>query len=627
MHRNDRPHVGRMLYLALFAAVLLTGRNTAQGQEPASVSPVPEQLESGDRLTRIEEQLRKLESHNQNLQQRYDDLSKKYDTMLQQGKDPVFGMRQGNSDGKGIPGGVNVQPAAFLQGGREQTGTSGAGVPRGGPRTHEPEEDQGEEIEETAQTGQERRRFQSGTAGPGQIIEAQTPELMSDYVDARGPYVPDMRPLGLPGSVRFREGLEIRAADDFFTLEFHNLSQLDYREFSQTGDALHDNFIIPRQRWYFQGQVSPYAYYYTVINRGYGSLDILDSWADFNFAPQYKEQFQFRAGRMKTPYTYEYIKISESDLIAPERSLFITNFAPNREEGAMAHGYLFQRSLEYYVGVFNGARRSFNDFNNSKDAFGLVNFKPFLLSGPDWLKQLNITGSVNGGSQHNPVQPVNLTTANDQSTNGSPATVNVSPTFLIFNSKALEDGMRMEWATDVAYYYRSFTMLANYEGGFQNYALASPTTLPSTTAFGSFASGAFVGVAGTHRQAVPMQGWSVAATYFVTGEQITRRVYLVEPRRPFGYYNGRLNPGAIELYSRFSNLQLDDKIFTGGFANGAFWANRADAIDTGVNWYWNHYVRMYFDWQHSIFNKNVFLSDTKYTRHEDLYWFRTQIFF
>jgi len=158
----------------------------------------------------------------------------------------------------------------------------------------------------------------------------------------------------LPAEVRFREGLEIRAADDFITLEFHNLSQLDYRDFSQTGDALHDNFIIPRQRWYFQGQVSPYAYYYTVINRGYGSLDILDSWADFNFAPEYKENFQLRVGRMKTPFTYEYIKVSESDLIAPERSLFISNFAGNRQDGAMAHGYLFSAAWNIMPGSSMG---------------------------------------------------------------------------------------------------------------------------------------------------------------------------------------------------------------------------------------------------------------------------------
>jgi phosphate-selective porin OprO/OprP len=187
--------------------------------------------------------------------------------------------------------------------------------------------------------------------------------------------------------------------------------------------------------------------------------------------------------------------------------------------------------------------------------------------------------------------------------------------------------LHMQWAADVAYYYKSFTLLANYEGGFQNYGLQGPGTLPSTTVYGPFASGAFVGVGSPTRVNVPLTGWSVAVTYFITGEQITRRVYLTEPRRPFGYYNGQLNPGAIEAYFRFSNLQLGDQVFTGGLANPADWANRVSTTDTGINWYWNHYVRWYFDWQHAFYNQPVFMSNTKSTRHNDLYWLRTQIFF
>ncbi|HTU22525.1 MAG TPA: porin [Gemmataceae bacterium] len=634
MYHTRRGFIRLVLTLALVGAGLASTRSMALGQEAANEPPSPEDREpdSPDRLTRIEQQLQKLEDSNRHLRKRYNDLSRKYQSLLQQGNEPVFGGRAGSSDGMGVPGAVTIQPASFLpEDAREQTGEGGAGVPSdGGPRTYEPEEagGEGEEVDGgPLQPRIPRSRLQAGTSGPGEVIEPMSPAVMAGYVDQRGSYRPDMRPLGMPASISFREGLEFRAADDFFTLEFHNLTQLDYRQFSQTGDALHDNFVIPRQRWYFQGQVSPYAYYYTVINRGYGSLDILDSWADFNFAPQYKEQFQLRTGRMKTPYTYEYIKISESDLIAPERSLFVTNFADNREEGIMAHGYLFERSLEYYAGVFDGPRRSFTGFGNSKPIFGLINYKPFLINGPEWLKNLNLTGSINGGIVRAPTQPSALTTANDQSTTSSPAIVNVSPTFLIFKSNAFENGSYMQWAGDVAYYYKSFTMLANYAGGYQTYSLQGSGTLPSANVYGAYASGAFVGVGSSKRTEVPLAGWSVACTYFLTGEEITRRVYLLEPRRPFGFYNGRLNPGAIEAYARFSNLQLGDQVFTGGFANPADWANRVSTTDTGINWYWNHYVRMYFDWQHAFYNQPVFMSDSKSTRHNDLYWFRTQIFF
>jgi len=616
---------------------------TIRGQEatypapPQSISPD----EPIDRMARIEARLRELETRDRQWQKRYDGLAQEYAKKQRQANSPVFGAEAKNSDGQGVPGGVDRGLSALNwiqdepsgseedeeqseeEGAvRRQSGAGGAGVRMGtsgrplrGPFGQPPRSPFG--------TGEASTRRQSGTGGAGVKVAPNTGEEMGEYVDQRGPYVPDMRPLGLPAAVQFREGLQIRSSDEFFTFEFHNLTQLDYRQFAQTGDALHDNFIIPRQRWYFQGDITPYATYYTVINRGYGSLDILDSWVDFNFAPKYQGQFQIRAGRMKTPYTYEYIKISESDLIAPERSLFVGNFAGNRQLGLMAHGQLFDRIMEYFVGVFNGPRRSFQDFNNSKDVYAFFNFRPFVNTDVNWLKQLNLGGSINGGNEHNPTQPGQLSTANDQST--SAAVLNVSPTFLEFNNTTIEDGMRMQWSGDVAYYYKSFTMLAGYQGGFQNYAISGPVTSSNK----DFAQGtaAFVGFAGSHRERVPLEGWSLAATYFLTGEQITRRVYLTEPVRPFGYYNGRLNPGAIELFSRFSNLQVGDQVFTGGFANPALWANRANAIDTGVNWYLNHYVRMYFDWQHSMYNREIFLSTQHFTKSNDLFWLRTQVFF
>jgi phosphate-selective porin OprO/OprP len=55
--------------------------------------------------------------------------------------------------------------------------------------------------------------------------------------------------------------------------------------------------------------------------------------------------------------------------------------------------------------------------------------------------------------------------------------------------------------------------------------------------------------------------------------------------------------------------------------------SRVNAIDTGVNWYLNHYVPLYFDWQHSVYNRPIILSANKSSRHNDLFWFRTQVFF
>jgi phosphate-selective porin OprO/OprP len=579
------------------------------GVPPARSPAAPAPEDPAARAARMEAQIQQLQLQNQLLLNKFDVLSRQYEA-LQNNLNPFVPtaavIRQQESGGAekkstGGSGGSGGEPAGAPKkaaaGGREPDVMGIGPVGSGG-------------------TGGEPSGVPGGVREPGVVAEKEE-ELGPE------PYKPDMDPARRRTSSLFQEGIQWASQDNYFSLVFHNLSQLDYREFQPGGDPLHSQFIVPRQRWYFQGNVSPYANYYAVINRGYGSLDILDTWVDYNLWPEYKDQLQIRVGRMKTPYTYEYIKISESDLIAPERSLFVGNFAGNRQDGAMAHGRLFDRTVEYYAGVFNGPRRSFQDFNDNKDWFFFLNTKPFLHSDICFLRQLNVGGSINWGTERNPVQPALLQTAADQSTSATLSTV--SPTFMEFNSNAFENGSRAQWSGDVAYYYKSFTMLAGYQGGWQDYSLSGAT--PPTAREIQNGTANLVGVQNGVHTHVPMLGWSVAATYFLTGEEITRRVYLVEPRRPFGWNNGQFGPGAIELYSRVANLQLSDKVFTSGLVDPALWSNRATTVDTGINWYLNHYIRMYFDWQWSDFYKPIFLAPGATTKHMDLYWIRTQVFF
>ena len=463
-------------------------------------------------------------------------------------------------------------------------------------------------------------------AVPGQHLRPRrTNELGSIGLPALPEYKPNMPALKRKVEAEFGDGLTVKTDDDYFSLTFHNLTQVDGRFFDPSGDPLHDNFIIPRQRWYVIGNISPNVRYYTVINRGYGTLDVLDAWVDLNFGGIDRDKLEIRVGRMKTPYTYEYIKISETDLIAPERSVFVGNLAPNREIGVMAHGRLLNQRLEYAVGLFNGPRRSFEGFNNGKDLFTFINSKPFLDGDSELLKQLNVGGSWNWGNEHNPAQPFDLRTANDQST--SPAAGNVSPTFFRLADNVFEDGTRMQWSGDVAWYYKSMGILAGYQGGFQDYALTIGV-LPSVQQL-RLGQQEFAGVIGGNRTRVPMSGYSIAAFYFLTGEEITRRVDLLEPRKQFASSAlSEGNIGAIELFSRYAFMSLGGDVFTAGLADPTISSNRATVIDNGVNWYLNHYVKLTFDWQYSAYGSPVLLTPAgRNTSFNNLFWLRTQVFF
>jgi phosphate-selective porin OprO/OprP len=469
----------------------------------------------------------------------------------------------------------------------------------------------------TAGTGQGRGPFtmEYGTREFGTVGETppQRGTTLGTIRRREIEYRPNMSAQARKVEWEFQDGLTAQTTDGYFSLTFHNLTQVDYRTFNPSGDPLHDQFFIPRQRWYFLGNASPFVEYYTVINRGYNSLDLLDAFADFNTGVIKKEKFRIRVGRMKTPFTYEYIKISETDLIAPERSVFVGNFAPNRQEGAMMHGQVFEERAEYAVGVFNGPRRSFGDYNNSKDLFLFLNTKPFLRSDCELLEQLNLGGSYNFGNEHNPTQPAVLRTASDQSS-GADAN-GVSPVFYTFNPNVFEQGMRMQWSADLTYYYKSFGLMAGYQGGYQNYGL-SPVAIPST----------FVGVTSVRQTHVNLSGWEVTAFYFITGEEITRRAFLLEPRNEFDGTWRRHHMGAYELFTRFANLAMSDNSLALAQA-GLASSNRANVIDNGVNWYVNHYTKLTFDWQYAYYPTPVQISPTKTTTFNNIFWLRAQLFF
>ncbi len=542
----------------------------------------------------MDQRLLRMEQANEKLLRQLDTLSKQYEDLSKRVGDPA--VKPAESQTSGDAGGEATGTGT----GRQGTGVAGDESGRGAQGTV------GRGSNSGAAEGAGTRG--NDTAVPAEDGKNVTGDKATGAEGKVGRTSAEEKPRSIKTTVA--NGLRFTSDDDEFQLIFHDLTQVEYRSFPGLGghSVLKDSFFIPRQRFYFQGRATKNVEFYTVLNRGYGSIDLLDAFITLNYDPRAR----FRFGRMKTPTSYEYYQIAEGDLIAPERSLYTGNYSGNRQEGAMFLGSVLEKRAEYAIGVFNGPRRSFQDFNYDKDLFAFFNVRPFEKNeNLSALKYFNVGGEFDFGNELNPVQPSSLRTANDQSTAASGAALNIlSPSFLTFNNNVNENGFRDHYSAWIAWYYKSFNLLAQYDGGLQNYS-----TGPNST-----------------RIAVPIQGYFVQAYYFLTGEEISRRVD-IKPLKNFAFKGGKLQgPGAIEVHSRFSALNLGGNVFTGGLADPNIWSNSAYIVDTGANWYLNEYTKIYFDWQYAGFGDGVFNGSdargkTRLTRDTNLLWLRFQLFF
>jgi phosphate-selective porin OprO/OprP len=178
-----------------------------------------------------------------------------------------------------------------------------------------------------------------------------------------------------------------------------------------------------------------------------------------------------------------------------------------------------------------------------------------------------------------------------------------APVFLQLEGDVRERGLRRLWEMHLAYYYKQLTLQAAWDTGFNSYSH---------------------GLEGPIR--VPTYGYHVQAAYLVTGEQVDRRTF-IEPLQPLDLRHGKRGHGAVELEARYDDFRVGNEIFTAGFADPNLWTNRVQTIDAGVNWYLNMFVRIQFDWQHSIFASPVPYRPGAFQSSSDLFWIRTQLYF
>lgn len=386
------------------------------------------------------------------------------------------------------------------------------------------------------------------------------------------------------------KGFELRTKESEFTFHFQNLTQIDYRAYSRDMAPVQDTFVIPREWLIFNGNITKEWEYYAAFAFGFDNVNLLDAFINIH----YDDRLQFKIGRFKTPFTYEFYTLPIQGLIQPERSLFFNNFGINRDIGVMAHGSLFEKSVDYAFGVFNGTRNGYLDNNDAKDVMGYINLRPW--EGSDSpLSHLNIGGSFDYGDQdQNPVPQVLRTNV---PTTGNPI---VGPEFLAFNPGVRESGPRSLGSLHAAWYYEQLSLIGEYQFGTQEYSLA----------------GNDVGLS--------IHSWYVQGGYFLTGETVTARG-VVKPLQNFDPKTGGC--GAWELMGRYNWLTLGDEVFDDGLADPTQWTNEVALVDLGVNWYPNQYIKVAALWEHAMFDDPTRYRPGAFATTNDMFWTRLQLYF
>lgn len=422
-------------------------------------------------------------------------------------------------------------------------------------------------------------------------------EIPSGFVD---PAI--LSPSRFPLRATFGPGFTLQTLDGKHSLQIRYESQIEGRVWGESDQIpANSGFFLPRQRFFFDGNITESIEYELAINRGVNNINLLNAYLNFHF----DDRLQVRLGRFFTPFTYDQYGVSNYWLLTPERSLFVTNLSPNRQIGLMAWGYLLDKRLDYAVGTFNGSRNSFESLNNSLDLVSYINARPFQQA-ESWplLRFLNVGSSIAFGRQDQSPVPATFRVGAGSPDANIPSIATVP--FLIFSPGVVERGDRLLGSVHAAYFYHSLSVIGEWQYGYGDYARVG--NVPSAK--------------------VPFSGFYVASGYFLTGEHVERRTRLKPLRSllPVSDEDER-GIGAWEVTARVSQLRAGEEVFDEGFADPQLWSDSATVTEMGTNWYWNEYIKWYTFWLHADFGSPVQYRPGQRQESADMFWIRCQLYF
>jgi phosphate-selective porin OprO/OprP len=268
-----------------------------------------------------------------------------------------------------------------------------------------------------------------------------------------------------------------------------------------------------------------------------------DLYGEYKFA----RAFRLRGGHFKVPFSQEFLtSAAKIDFI--ERSLVVTNLAPSRDWGGMAFGSV-TRHLDYMVGVFKGDGRSAR-FRSERTLAARLEYALG--------KRVDLGASFTDGEVKAEAEVEGI----DPLPRGLPG---VGPSDFRFSETRFVSGNRRRFGADARF-------AAGPVGVRGEWLRAREERKGQGAVFDDLP--AEIG-----------QGWTLSATWLVTGEKKTRTI---EPRKPIT----RGGIGAIEVGARYESMRFDDDGEDTGFAGAGNRARNirpaADRAFTGGLSWWPH---------------------------------------
>ena len=309
---------------------------------------------------------------------------------------------------------------------------------------------------------------------------------------------------------------------------------------------------------------------------GGGKVILQDAYLDARFLPE----IQLLVGKTKTPFLLERLQ-SATDRRFVELAL-PNNLSPNRDIGAFLHGDLFNRTVSYAAGIFNGlpdGDTSDGDTTDDKDGAARIFVHPFRNAGIEPLEGVGLGIAATYGNEEGKVDTAKKSVATSlpsYKTSGQ-------NTFFTYISRAdsgdfsadnnvIADGNRTRLSPQAYYYWGPFGLLGEYVRNRQEVRRNADVAALTNSA------------------------WQAAGYYVLTGEKNSFKH--IEPARPFDLSKGQF--GALELAARYSELRVDGDAFP-RFADPTKSASRAKAWAAGLNWYLTRNVKVVANYEQTRF--------------------------